>query len=178
MSDPIQIFKPWFEAAEHEALRAPLETGWVGYGERARTFEKRFAKYLGVKHAIALHSGTAALHLAMSASGVEGRQVLTTPMTFVASNHAILMAGGHPVFCDIEEDTLNIDPADVERRITPETRVLLAVHYGGHACDMDALLDIAARHDLLLIEDAAQACGGSHRGRKLGSLGHIGCFFL
>ena len=176
MSDPIQIFKPWFEAAEHEALRAPLETGWVGYGEKARTFEKRFAQYIGVKHAIALHSCTAALHLAMVASGVEGRQVLTTPMTFVASNHAILMAGGHPVFCDIEEDTLNIDPADVERRITPETRVLLAVHYGGHACDMDALLDIAARHDLLLIEDAAQACGGSHRGHKLGSLGHIGCF--
>ena len=138
--------------------------------------EKRFAQYIGVKHAIALHSCTAALHLAMVASGVEGRQVLTTPMTFVASNHAILMAGGHPVFCDIEEDTLNIDPADVERRITPETRGLLAVHYGGHTCDMDALLDIAAHHDLLLIEDAAQACGGSHRGRKLGSLGHIGCF--
>ena len=73
MSDPIQIFKPWFEAAEHEALRAPLETGWVGYGEKARTFEKRFAHYIGVKHAIALHSCTAALHLAMVASGVEGR---------------------------------------------------------------------------------------------------------
>ena len=74
MSDPIQIFKPWFEAAEHEALRAPLETGWVGYGEKARTFEKRFAQYIGVKHAIALHSCTAALHLAMVASGVQGRQ--------------------------------------------------------------------------------------------------------
>ena len=86
------------------------------------------------------------------------------------------MAGGQPVFCDIEADTLNIDPADVERRITADTRVLLAVHYGGHPCDMDALLDIAARHDLLLVEDAAQACGGSYRGRKLGSLGHIGCF--
>ena len=176
MSDPIQIFKPWFEEAEHQALREPFATGWLGYGEKAREFEKRFAAYIGVKHAIALNSCTAALHLALLASGVEGRQVLTTPMTFVASNHAILMAGGHPVFCDIEADTLNVDPADVERRITPETRVLLAVHYGGHSCDMDALLDIAARHDLLLVEDAAQACGGSYRDRKLGSLGHIGCF--
>ena len=176
MSDPIQIFKPWYGEAELEALRPSFESGWLGYGEKAREFEKRFAEYIGVKHAIALHSCTAALHLALVVSGVEGRQVLTTPMTFVASNHAILIAGGHPVFCDIEEDTLNIDPADVERRVTPETRVLLAVHYGGHPCDMDALLDIAERHDLLLVEDVAQACGGSHRGRKLGSLGHIGCF--
>jgi perosamine synthetase len=176
LSDTIQIFKPWYGKAEHEALRAPLESGWLGYGEKAREFEKRFAEYVGVKHAIALHSCTAALHLALLVSEVEGHEVLTTPMTFVASNHAILMAGGQPVFCDIEEDTLNIDPADIERRITPQTRVLLAVHYGGHSCDMDALLDIAERHDLLLVEDAAQACGGSYRGRKLGSLGHIGCF--
>ena len=176
MSDPIQIFKPWYEEAEHQALLEPFATGWLGYGEKARAFEKRFAEYIGVKHAIALNSCTAALHLALQASGAEGQQVLTTPMTFVASNHAILMAGGQPVFCDIEADTLNIDPADVERRITADTRVLLAVHYGGHPCDMDALLDIAARHDLLLVEDAAQACGGSYRGRKLGSLGHIGCF--
>jgi perosamine synthetase len=176
LSDPIQIFKPWYGEAEHEALRSPFESGWLGYGEKAREFEQRFAEYVGVKHAIALHSCTAALHLALLASEAEGRQVLTTPMTFVASNHAILMAGGHPVFCDIEPDTLNIDPADVERRITPETRVLLAVHYGGHPCDMDALLDIADRHNLLLVEDVAQACGGLHGGRKLGSLGHIGCF--
>jgi len=176
VSDPIQIFKPWYGEAEHEALRHPFATGWLGYGEKAKEFEERFAEYIGVKHAIALHSCTAALHLALLTSGAEGGQVLTTPMTFVASNHAILMAGGHPVFCDIEQETLNIDPADVERRITPQTRVLLVVHYGGHPCDMDALLEIAQRHNLLLIEDVAQACGGSYRGRKLGSLGHIGCF--
>jgi perosamine synthetase len=176
LSDPIQIFRPWYGEAEHEALRQPFETGWLGYGEKAREFERRFAEYVGVKHAIALHSCTAALHLALLTCGAEGSQVLTTPMTFVASNHAILMAGGHPVFCDIEEDTLNIDPADVERRITPETRVLLVVHYGGHPCDMDALLDIAERHHLLLIEDVAQACGGSYRGRKLGGFGRVGCF--
>lgn len=176
MTDTIQLFKPWYGKAEYEALRQPLETGWVGYGPQAREFETRFADYIGVKHAVALNSCTAALHLAFLASGVEGGEVLTTSMTFVASNHAIMLAGGRPIFCDIEADTLNIDPRDVAQRITPNTKALLAVHYGGQACDMEPLLELAKRHNLLLIEDAAQACGGTYKGQKLGSLGHIGCF--
>jgi len=176
LTDTIQIFKPWYDEAEYEALRQPLETGWLGYGPIAREFEERFAQYIGVKHAIALNSCTAALHLALLVSEVAGSDILTTSMTFVASNHAILLAGGRPVFCDIEADTLNLDIEDVERRITPQTKAILAVHYGGHACDMEALLALANKHNLLLIEDAAQACGGLYKGQKLGSLGDIGCF--
>ena len=174
--DIIQIFKPWFGEAEHEALREPLQTGWVGPGPKVAEFEKRFAQYVGVEHAIALSSATSALHLAMLVAGVEDGDVLTTSMTFVASNHTILYAGGRPVFCDIEADTLNIDPVDIEKRLTPDTRAILVVHYGGHSCDMDPILDLAAQRGIAVIEDAAQACGGSYRGRKLGTLGDIGCF--
>jgi perosamine synthetase len=176
MDGRIQLFKPWFEAAEHEALRLPLETGWVGPGPKVKDFEQRFAQYIGVKHAIALNSATAALHLSMLVSGAKDREVLTTPMTFVSTNHAILYAGGRPVFCDVEPDTLNLDPAEVERRITPQTRALVVVHYAGHPCAMDELVAIARQHRLTLIEDAAQACGGTYGGRRLGSIGDIGCF--
>ena len=176
MAGRIQLFKPWFEAAEHEALRQPLETGWVGPGPKVKEFEERFAQYVGSKHAIALNSATAALHLALVVAQAKDREVLTTPMTFVATNHAILYAGGRPVFCDVEADTLNLDPRDLERRITPQTRALVVVHYAGHPCAMDELVAIARRHQLTLIEDAAQACGGTYEGRRLGSIGDIGCF--
>ncbi|MBM3278509.1 MAG: DegT/DnrJ/EryC1/StrS family aminotransferase [Candidatus Handelsmanbacteria bacterium] len=176
MAGRIQLFKPWFEEAEHQALRQPLETGWVGAGPKVKEFEQRFADYVGVKYAIALNSATAALHLAMLVSEVKDREVLTTPMTFVSTNHAILYAGGHPVFCDVEPGTLNVDPADLERRITPRTRALVVVHYAGHPCAMDEVVAIARRHSLTLIEDAAQACGGEYGGRKLGTIGDIGCF--
>jgi len=172
----IQIFKPWFEEAEHEALREPLQTGWVGSGPKVAEFEKRFAEYIGVEHAIALYSASAALHLAMLVAEVGDRDVLTTPMTFVSTNHAILYAGGRPVFCDVEADTLNVDAKELEKRVTPQTRAIVVVHYGGHACDMDPVVEVASRHNLVLIEDAAQACGGSYKGNKLGSLGDIGCF--
>jgi perosamine synthetase len=176
MTGRIQLFKPWFEREEHEALRQPLETGWVGPGPKVREFEQRFAQYLGVRHAVALNSATAALHLAMIVAQVKDREVLTTPMTFVSTNHAILYAGGRPVFCDVDPGTLNIDPREVERRVTPRTRALVAVHYAGHPCAMDELVAIARRHGLALIEDAAQACGGTYGGRKLGSIGDVGCF--
>ena len=176
MSERIQLFKPWMGSEEYEALREPLETGWIGSGPKVIEFERRFAEYIGVKHAVALNSGTAALHLAMLVAGVDGGEVLTTPMTFVSSNHCILHAGGEPVFCDIEPDTLNLAIEGLEASITKRTRAILAVHYGGHACDMDPILEIAARHGLQVIEDAAQGCGGSYRDHRLGSLGDIGCF--
>lgn len=176
MADTIQLFKPWYDDAEHEALCQPLQTGWLGYGPLARQFEERFAEYIGVKHAIALNSCTAALHLAFLVSDVAGGEVLTTPMTFVASNHAILLSCARPVFCDIEADTLNIDVEDAERRITPNTKAILAVHYGGQACRMNELRALADRHGLLLIEDAAQACGATYEGQMVGSFGKIGCF--
>ncbi len=176
LADTIQLFKPWYEESEHEALRQPLQTGWLGYGPLSREFEERFAEYVGVKHAIALNSCTAALHLAFLVSDVAGGEVLTTPMTFVASNHAILLSCARPVFCDIEADTLNINVDDAERRITPQTKAILAVHYGGQSCRMGELRALADRHGLLLIEDVAQACGATYGGKMLGSFGKIGCF--
>ena len=176
MTDTVQLFKPWYGEKEYEALRRPLETGWLGYGPLSRKFEERFAEYVGVDHAIALNSCTAALHLAFLASDISSGEVISTPMTFVASNHAILLAGARPVFCDIEADTLNINVEDVANRITPKTKAILAVHYGGHPCDMKRLKELSEHHGLFLIEDVAQACGGAYRGQKLGTFGDIGCF--
>ena len=172
----MRISKPTFDEKELEILRSTLESGWVGCGPRTTELENRFADYIGVKHAIALNSCTAALHLAMIAAEVEGQEVLTSSMTFVSTNHAILHGGGRPVFCDIEPDTLNISPEEIARKITPTTRAIVVVHYGGHACDMDPILELAQENRLWVIEDTAQGCGGLYKGRHLGSMGHIGCF--
>jgi len=174
--ETVQLFKPWYGEAEYEALRRPLETGWLGYGPLSRKFEDQFADYIGADYAIALNSCTAALHLAFLAAEITSGEVISTPMTFVASNHAILIAGARPVFCDIEADTLNINVEDVASRITSETKAILAVHYGGHSCEMARLRELSDHHGLFLIEDVAQACGGAYRGQKLGTFGDIGCF--
>ena len=176
MIETVQLFKPWYGEAEYEALRRPLETGWLGYGPLSRKFEDQFADYIGADYAIALNSCTAALHLAFLAAEITSGEVISTPMTFVASNHAILIAGARPVFCDIEADTLNINVEDVASRITSETKAILAVHYGGHSCEMARLRELSDHHGLFLIEDVAQACGGAYRGQKLGTFGDIGCF--
>lgn len=176
MAERIPISRPSFGTEELEALRRTLASGWVGSGPKTVEFEQRFAEYLGVEHVVALNSASAALHLAMLAAEVEGQEVLTTSMTFVSSNHAILLGGGRPVFCDIEEDTLNISPREIEKKITPTTRAIIVVHYGGHACDMDPIVELARSHGLWIIEDAAHACGGLYKNRKLGTIGDMGCF--
>jgi len=158
-------------------VRDVMASGWVGLGPKTAEFEKRFAEYLGVKHAVALNSGTAALHLAMIVAGLgKGDEVISTPLTFVSTNHAILYVGATPVFADVEEATGNIDPESVRRLVTPKTKALVIVHYGGRPCKMDPLEAIAREHSLTLIEDAAHGCGGEHRGRKLGAIGQFGCF--
>jgi len=167
----IPVFKPSFGEEELQQVRESLESGWVGLGPKVAEFERRFAEFINVPYGIALDSCTAALMLAFRLADVAGREVITTPMTFVSTNHAILYNQGIPVFCDIEPDTLNIDAAKIEALVTPATRAIVAVHYGGHACDMDRILDIARRHKLLVIEDCAHATGGTYRGRPLGSLG-------
>ncbi|NQT21966.1 MAG: DegT/DnrJ/EryC1/StrS family aminotransferase, partial [Candidatus Omnitrophica bacterium] len=139
-------------------------------------FEEKFADYIGVKYAVALNSCTAALHLALLVAGVEKKEVITTPMTFVSTNHAILYNNATPVFCDIYEDTLNINVEEIESLITSKTRAITVVHYGGHACHMDTVLKIARKHSLKIIEDCAHACGGEYQGGKLGSIGDMGCF--
>ncbi|MFO8013062.1 MAG: DegT/DnrJ/EryC1/StrS family aminotransferase [Phycisphaerae bacterium] len=172
----VPVFRPSYGEEEFEAVREVLASGWVGLGPKTAEFEKRFAEYLGVAEAVALNSGTAALHLAMVLADVEGREVITTPLTFVSTNHAILYCGGEPVFADVEPDTANIDPDSVARLVTDRTRAIVCVHYGGRPCKMDALTAVAREHGLLVIEDAAHACGGQWHGRHLGGIGDLGCF--
>ena len=176
MADRIRLFRPYFGEEEFAALRDTLASEWVGRGPRSIQFEERFAEYIGVDHAVALNSATASLHLGLVCAEVEGQEVLTSSLTWVSSSEAILLAGGRPVFCDIEPDTLNISVEDVARKITPTTRAIVVVHYGGHACDMDPILKLAQDHGLTVIEDAAHGCGGLYKGRRLGSMGDIGCF--
>jgi perosamine synthetase len=173
---PIPVFRPSYGEEELRLLEQVLKSGWVGQGPKVGEFEAKMASYLGVKHAVAVNSCTAALHLAMMALDLRESEVITTPMTFVSTNHAILYVGGTPVFCDIERDTLNIDAAKIDALITPRTRAIVCVHYGGHACDLEALQRIAVRHQLKLVEDVAHGCGGEWCGRKLGSIGDVGCF--
>lgn len=172
----IPVFKPCYGKEELEALKEPFESGWIGLGPKTKEFERKFADYIGVKYAIATNSCTASLHLAMKVVGVESHEVISTPMTFVSTNHAILYNSGIPVFSDIYPDTLNINPEKMEALVTDRTRAIVAVHYGGHPCDMDPIKEIAKKHDIAVIEDVAHGCGGEYKGAKLGSLGDIACF--
>jgi dTDP-4-amino-4,6-dideoxygalactose transaminase len=156
-----------------------LQTGWLGTGPKVARFESDFASYKGLPagNAVALHSCTAALHLSLLAAGIgAGDEVITTPLTFCATVNAIIHAGAIPVLADVDPVTHNIDPAEVERRITPRTRALLPVHFAGRPCDMTALCEIADRHGLVLIEDCAHAIETEYHGRKAGTFGDFGCF--
>ncbi|MBU2575134.1 MAG: DegT/DnrJ/EryC1/StrS family aminotransferase [Elusimicrobia bacterium] len=172
----IPVFRPCMGEAEIKAVGEVLKSGWIGLGPKTREFEEKFAAYMGCKYAVAMNSATAALHLAMTVMEVEGGEVITTPMTFVSTNHAILYTNAEPVFCDIEPDTLNMDAGKIEALVTEKTKAIAVVHYGGYAVDMDRVLEIAKRHNLRVVEDAAHACGGEHRLGKLGAIGDIGCY--
>lgn len=168
---------PAIEEAEISEVVATLRSGWLGTGPKVGRFEAQFRDYIGSRHALAVSSCTAALHLSMIAAGLKpGDEVITTPMTFASTANAILHAGARPVFADVEPGTLNLDPEQVERRINPRTRAIIPVHLYGRPCNMNALLDIAQRHDLLVIEDAAHAIESRYHGRKIGALGLTGCF--
>jgi dTDP-4-amino-4,6-dideoxygalactose transaminase len=154
-----------------------LRSGWIGTGRRTQAFETAFGDYVGAPWAVAVNSCTAALHLSLIVAGVgPGADVLTTPMSFVATANAVLHAGGRPVFADIDRTTLNLDLARAAERITPRTRALLPVHFGGLPCDLDALGALARAHGLAVIEDAAHAVGARHRGRPIGGHGNLTCF--
>ena len=174
----IPISKPDIGEAEKKAVLEVLDSGMLAQGPRTAMLEEQFAAACGVRHAIATSNGTTALHAALLAHGIgPGDEVITTPFTFIASVNAILFTGARPVFADIDPDTFNIDPALVEAAVTPRPKAILPVHLYGLPCDMDALLDIAQRHGLVLIEDAAQAIGAEYHGRRAGSFG-TGCFSL
>jgi dTDP-4-amino-4,6-dideoxygalactose transaminase len=146
-------------------------------GDEVRMFEEEFASFCGVKFAVGVASGTAALHLALRACGVEtGDEVITSPFTFIATAEAISHAGARPVFADIDPLTYNIDPKKIEDAISEKTRAIIPVHLYGHPAEMDELRTIASRYNLKIIEDAAQAHGARYKGKSAGALGDIGCF--
>jgi dTDP-4-amino-4,6-dideoxygalactose transaminase len=154
-----------------------LLSGWLGTGPKTRRFEEDFRTYLGCKHAIALNSCTAGLHLALDVLDIgPGDQVITTPMTFPASANVIIHLGARPVFVDVQRDTMNIDPTKIQQAITSQTKAILAVHMAGRPCEMDQIMDIARRHDLYVIEDAAHAVETWYKGRKIGCIGDITAF--
>ena len=154
-----------------------FDSGFIGLGPKTKEFEEKFAKYVGVKYAVGLNSATAALHLANYVLGItKSDEVIVPSMTFVSTALAPLYCGATPVFADIEEDTLCVDPEDIERKITKNTKAIIPVHFGGHACKMDEIMKIAQKHGLYVIEDAAHAAGAKYRGKMLGSIGVMGCF--
>ena len=161
-----------------EAIGEAAASGWWSMGPRVEEFETAFASYLGCRHAIAVSSGTAGIHLALLATGCgSGDEVVLPSLNFVAAANAVTHTGARPVLCDIRGAVdLNLDPEDVEAAIGASTKAILVLHYGGYSCDMDAVLDIARRHELVVIEDAAHAPGASWHGRMCGTLGDVGCF--
>lgn len=165
--------KPEIDAAIQRVLD---HCGFI-LGPEVQAFEEAFAAYCGAEQAVGVATGTAALHLALLACGVgPGDEVITTPFTFFASGEAISQTGARPVFVDIDERTYNIDVQRIEAAITPRTRVIMPVHLYGQPAEMEAILDIARRHGLRVIEDAAQAHGALYRGRRVGSFGDLACF--
>lgn len=167
----IQVFKPSLGEEEVEGLREIFKTGWIGLGPKTAEFENRFADYVGAKYAIGVNSATAALHLACLVSGIgPGDEVLVPTMTFISTAHAPAYCGASPVFVDIEPDTLNISVEDVQRKITTKTKAIIPVHYGGHACQMEEIWEIAEKNHLIVIEDAAHACGSKYMGQPIGGL--------
>jgi dTDP-4-amino-4,6-dideoxygalactose transaminase len=168
---------PAIEEEEIAEVVATLRSGWLGTGPRVHRFEEEFRAYKGARHAAAVNSCTAALHLSMLAAGLEpGDEVITSALTFASTVNAILHAGATPVLADVDPRTMNLDPMDVERRVGPRTRALLPVHFAGRSFDVDAIGSIAQRHGLRVIEDCAHAVETEHHGRKAGTLGDLGCF--
>lgn len=173
----IQIAKPLIGDEEKKAVIDVLSSGNLAQGEKVEEFERNFAKYLGVKHCISVNSGTAALHLAVLALGIKnGDEVITSAFSFAASANCALFCGAWPVFTDIDPRTFNIDPSKVETAVTSKTKCIIPVHLYGQPAEMKPLKEIADKHGLFIIEDAAQAHGAEYERKKVGSIGDIGCF--
>ncbi len=176
-----QTFIPYgrqvIDAGDIKAVVKVLRSDWLTQGPAVKEFEDSLAKYCDAKYAVAVSNGTAALHLAYLAAGLGvGDEVITTPNTFVATTNMLLAIGAKPVFCDIRLDNYNMDEAKIEALITPRTKAIVPVHFAGHPCNMDKILNIAKRHNLLIIEDACHALGASYKNRKIGSIGDMSVF--
>jgi perosamine synthetase len=175
----VPFARPYFRGDEGQAVAAAIASGWVSQGPRVREFEERFADRVGAAHAIATTSCTSALHLALYGLGVSpGDEVIVPSLSFIATANAVWQCGATPVFADVDPDTLNLDPEAAERAITSRTKLIMPVHQIGLPADMDSLMDVAARHGLAIMEDAACAIGAHYKGRPIGSVGPVACFSL
>ena len=176
--DQFLVFgQPLIGDAEIQEVVDTLKSGWLGTGPKVHKFEEDFKDYIGCRHAVALNSCTAGLYLALEVVGARaGDEVITTPMTFAATANVIVHRGATPVFVDIEKDTMNIDPNLIEAKITRRTKAIIPVHMAGRPCKMDEIMDIARRHNLFVIEDAAHAVEAWYRSKKVGNIGDVTVF--
>ena len=175
--ETIPMARPFLSIEELKNIGKVFKTRWLGMGSFVYEFEKKIEAYLGVKHAIAVNTGTAAIHIALSGIGVgPGDEVIVPSLTFAGSVQPIVSLGAKPVFCEIEPRNLNLDIEDARMRITKKTRAILPVHYGGMPCDMDALLRIGKKRKINIVEDAAHAFGSIYKDKKIGAFGDMSCF--
>ncbi len=176
--DTFLVFgSPMIEDPEIDEVIASMKSGWLGTGPKVSQFELDFAAYKGAKYVAALNSCSAALHVSLLATGLKpGDEVITTPLTFCATINAIIHADAIPVLADIDPVTQNIDPKQIEKKITRKTRAILPVHFAGRPCEMDVITEIARRHNLKIIEDCAHAIETEYKGEKAGTFGDFGCF--
>lgn len=173
----IPVFKPSIGKEEIDAIGEVINSSWIGQGPKTAKFEKNFAKFIGAKNVVATNSASAALHLAIISLGLKvGDEVITPSLTFVATNHPILMCGAIPVFADVEQDTLCADVEDIKQKITKKTKAIMIVHYGGHPVDLDSLVKVCREKKIILIEDCAHATGSYYKKRHVGTFGDLSCF--
>jgi perosamine synthetase len=174
---PYSFFGSIYDEDERAMALAAMEQDTLTMGPQVAAFQKEFAAMCGVKHAFATSNCTTAMHVATQVFDIRpGDEVIVTPNTFIATSLVVLKEGGVPVFADIDPKTFNIDPAEIAKKITPKTKAIYVVHYGGQMCDMDPIMEIARKHNLYVLEDCAHTPSAEYKGRKAGSIGDIGCF--
>jgi len=177
MNNFLQFHVPEIGDEEIQSVLEALRSDWLTTGPKVKQFEEEFANYIGASHAIAVNSGTAALHLALEAVGVkEGDEVIVPTMTFAATAQVVQYLKAKPVLVDCQPNTLNLDPDFVEKAITPKTKAVIPVHFGGHPCEMFQIVELAKSHNLKVVEDAAHALPARHQGKLVGTIGDITCF--
>lgn len=174
----IPVCAPYLKGNEKKYVDDCLRTNWISSsGKYVSLFEEKFSRYCGKQYGIATTNGTTALHLALAAAGIgSGDEVIMATFTIASPAFAVIYCGAKPVFVDVESDTWNIDPEKIEKKITKKTKAIIPVHIYGHPCNMTAVMRIARKHKLLVIEDAAEAHGAEYKGKKVGGIGHVSCF--
>ena len=177
MNKQIPLAKPFFNDEELDEIKKVLDSGWVSQGPKVKEFEEKVAEFVGAKYAIAVTNCTSALHLSNLSIGIKkGDEVIVADYTFPATGHSVLYCRAKPVFCDVDIKTYNIDPEKIKNKITKKTKAIIPVHTFGQPAEMDKILEIAKKHDLFVIEDAACALGAKFKGKYAGTFGDIGCF--